>query len=387
VVAIGAALMSAVPLHAVYAPVPEQEQGREFTATLRAGLAYDSNLFGADRAATGSMIATFAPKLSLERSLSPTTFFSGGYGLTLDNMFDRPGRKLLDSHELALRLAHAFSKATTVDLNDAYLLSRNPESLLAGIPLNPDQSFQRNQADARFETPITAKFGFNAKARSVLYRYRNAALGRSLDRVENIYGAAIDYAVLPELKAVGELRHQDVFYRKLGETKNKRSDYAMAGFDYFVAKKASLSARAGVEQRHRVAERGTTLPYAEASGKFDYGRDSFVVAGYSYSLEETSDVASFNDTKMHRFFASVQQRVTALIAASAALTCEPSQLQGRRGVADVDENAVRTGVALSYQPGRRWTLSASYDYDRVRSDIASRTMTRHRCGVSVIRVF
>jgi outer membrane scaffolding protein for murein synthesis (MipA/OmpV family) len=56
-------------------------------------------------------------------------------------------------------------------------------------------------------------------------------------------------------------------------------------------------------------------------------------------------------------------------------------------VADVDENALRTGVALSYQPGRRWTVSASYDYDRVRSDIASRSMTRHRCGVSVIRVF
>ena len=136
-----------------------------------------------------------------------------------------------------------------------------------------------------------------------------------------------------------------------------------------------------------VAERSATLPYAEASGKFDYGRDSFVVAGYSFSLEETSDVASFNDTRMHRLFASVQQRVTALIAASASLTYEPSQLQGRRGVADIDESAVRGGVALSYAPNKNWTVSASYDYDRTRSDLASRNMVRHRCGVNASFTF
>ena len=57
--------MSAVPSRAVYAPVPEQEQGKDFTVTLRGGVSYDSNLFGADAGATDSMIATFAPKLSL----------------------------------------------------------------------------------------------------------------------------------------------------------------------------------------------------------------------------------------------------------------------------------------------------------------------------------
>jgi hypothetical protein len=36
---------------------------------------------------------------------------------------------------------------TTIDLNDAFTISRNPESLLAGQPINTNQSFYRNKVD------------------------------------------------------------------------------------------------------------------------------------------------------------------------------------------------------------------------------------------------
>ena len=48
---------------------------------------------------------------------------------------------------------------------------------------------------------------------------------------ENLYGIDGEYAILPELKGVAEYRHQDVFYRKLGEAKNKASDFVMGGAD------------------------------------------------------------------------------------------------------------------------------------------------------------
>ena len=50
------------------------------------------------------------------------------------------------------------------------------EKLLAGVPLNPDQSFARNQFDGRFDTPLSeyppsdyrrlvAKLAWSAKGR------------------------------------------------------------------------------------------------------------------------------------------------------------------------------------------------------------------------------
>lgn len=366
---------------AVYAPIPEQDQGKDFTFTLRAGLSYDSNLFGAATGAIDSAVWELAPRIAYNASLTDQTFLSAAYGLTLDRFERRPGDKLLDSHDAMLRVAHAFSKGTTIDLTDAFTASRNPESLLNGVPLNTDQSFERNELDARFDTQVTGKIGVTVKTRSIDFAYRNATLGRSLDRIENLYGVSGDYGVLPELKAVAEYRHQDVFYRKLGETKNKNSDFAMGGFDYEVAKKLTLNGRAGAEWRDRAAESNTTAPYLEFSAKYDYAEQSFLTAGYIYTLEETSDTARFNDSQVHRLFASVQHRVTALITASGLIGYEPSQLQGRRGQIDVDETTFRFGLGLTYQPTKNWSISATFDHDRVASDDPARDLKRDRVGI------
>lgn len=375
-------LIAAAPSRAVYAPIPAQEQPNDLTLSVRGGVTYDTNLFGAATGAIESVVWELAPRVSYNASPTERTFLAASYGLTLNYFDNRPGDKLLDSHDLMLRLAHQFSQKTTFDVTDVLMVSRNPESLLAGVPLNTDQSFNRNQLDGRFDTALGNKVGATIKARSIYYEYRNATLGRSLDRIENLYGASLDYAFLPELKVVGEYRHQDVFYHKLGETKNKHSDFLMAGVDYQVARKLSVSGRFGHEWRERAAERDTTSPYAELSLKHDYAEASFLAAGYGYTLEETSDTARFTDTKVHRLFVNLQHRITALITGSLSLGYEPSELQGRRGQPDVEEDTTRAGVALSYLPTKNWILSASYDYDRVKSGDAPRNLRRERTGVN-----
>ena len=379
-------LTAASPAWAVYAPVPTPEEGK-INVSARAGISHDSNLFGSASGEVASTIFTFAPQASFNLSLTEKTFASASYGLILDRFDNRPGDDLLDSHDLSVRLAHAFTQTTTVDVFNALTISRNPESLLNGVPLNPDQSFLRNQIDGRFTTPLHPKVSATFKARSVYYDYRNAVLGRSLDRIENIYGASAEFAYLPETKLVGEYRRQEVFYRKQGESKNKVSDYLMAGFDYEVARKLSVSGRAGAEWRSRKAEAGTTSPYVELSGKYDYAPKSFLVGGYAYTLEETSDLVRFTDTKVNRFFANVQHAVTALVFASGSFTYEPSQLQGRRGFADVDEETFRLGVALSYLPSKNWTVSGSFDVDRTDSDDAVRDLRRQRWALNATYAF
>lgn len=385
--------MAASSARAVYAPIPEQEQGKDLTISVRGGLSYDSNIFGAAAGEVDSTIWTLAPRAVYNASVTDQTFLSASYALTLDRFDDRPGDKLLDSHDLSLRVAHAFSQSTTLDLNESFTVARNPESLLPGVAgatpttLNTDQSFKRNQLDGRLSTPLHPKLGATLKARSVYYDYRNAALGRSLDRIENLYGVAGDYAVLPEVKAIVEYRHQDIYYRKEGEFKNKRSDYLMAGVDYEVAQKVMLAGRLGTEWRKRIGERSASNPFIELSGKYDYAPQSFAVGGYVYTLEETSDTTRFTDSKVNRFFLNVQHSVSALIVASGSLSFEPSQLQGRRGVADVDEDTFRFGLALSYLPTKNWTVSASFDHDRVDSDDAVRDLRRDRFGVNAVYTF
>lgn len=379
--------MATLPVRAVYAPIPEQEQGKDFTLSLRTGVAHDSNIFGAATDAIDSTVWTLAPRALYNVSLTAQTFLAASYGLTLDRFDQRPGDKLLDSHDATLRVAHAFSKVTTIDVNDAFMVARNPESLLAGVPVNTDQSFTRNQIDGRFVTPVTAKLGATLKARSVYYDYRNRSLGRSIDRLENLYGVAGDYAILPELRAVAEYRHLDVFYRTLGEEKNKSSEYLMAGFDYGLAKKMSVSGRLGGEWRRRSDERNTQSPYVEFSAKYDYTEKSFFTGGYAYTLEESSDTARFTDTKVHRLFGNVQHALTALIVASGSVTYEPTTLQGRRGFMSVAETTTRTGVALSYLPTKNWSASVSYDRDNVRSEDPSRRLRRARVALGATFTF
>ena len=379
--------VATLPLRAVYAPIPEPDQGKDLIVTLKAGLSHDSNVFGSAVNPIDSTIWTLAPRAVYNASLTEQTFVSAAYGLTLDQFKSRPGDKLLDSHDASVRLAHSFSPLTVVDLNNTLTVSRNPESLLAGQPVNTDQSFTRNQLDGRLSSKVQPKLGVTVKARSLYYDYRNASLGRSLDRVENLYGLAGDHAFLPEAKLVAEYRYQDVSYRTQGELKDKTSHYVMAGADYAVARTMSVSGRVGAEWRQRAGEADTTAPYVEVSGKYDYTRRSFVAAGYTYALEETSDTLRFNDSRLHRFFTNVQQAVSALTVASASVTYEPARLQGRRGQADISEDAWRVGAAFSYLPTRNWTVSAHFDYDRVRSDDPFRQLRRERVGLSAAFTF
>ncbi|MDB6128890.1 MAG: hypothetical protein JWM35_2786 [Verrucomicrobia bacterium] len=379
--------MTALPAWAVYAPIPEQEQGKEWTVNLRADVSHDDNIFGAATGAISSTVYEFAPKISFHASVTDQTFLSASYELILDHFTDRPGDKTLDSHNLNARLAHAFSAETTIDLSDDYSIAKNPESLLAGIPINTDQSYKRNEFNGRFSTSLQAKLGGSVKFRSVNYRYDNGVLATSLDRTENLYGLAGTYDIVPEMKAVGEYRHETIDYRTGGSNKDKQTDFLIGGVDYAVAKSLTASARLGYQWRHRDNERSASAPYAEFSVKHDYAPGSYVSAGYVYTYEETSNVLIYNDTRVNRFFANIQHAISPLLVASASVDYEPSVLQGRRGFSNQDETTTRVGLALSYLPTKNWTVTAHFDRDKVDSGDTSRDQKRERFGLGATYAF
>lgn len=368
---------------AVYAPVPEQEQGKALSFKLGASVIHDSNIFGSATGEIDSMVYSVAPSVAFNASLTAQTFLSLGYDLTVDHFVDRPSEKRLTSHAFNARLAHQFNKDTVLDVSDSYTIAKNPQSLLSGVPLNTDQSSKSNQFNFRLDAPLGQKISTVVKYRNLDLVFDQANLAALLDRNENLAGLELAYAVLPETKIVGEYRYQTVSYDVGGSGKDKRSHYFMAGADRKIGKELTVSARAGLEKRDRDSGANTTAPYAEVSTRYAYTEGSYIAAGYSYLLEEASDTANYTDTQVNRLFVNLQHKLSALIVASGSLTWEPSQLQGRRGVhADIDETTTRFGLGLSWLPGKNWLIGATFDLDRVTSDDANRAQDRIRYGVN-----
>jgi len=368
--------------HAVYAPIPEMEQGKDFALSLLSGISYNNNIFGASTGAIGSFDFTVSPKIAFNQSLMNQTFFQAYYNPTLDYFDKRPGTKTVYSHTLFARLAHSFSQTSTLDVSDRFSYNQNPESLLNGTPVNTDQTQENNEFDTRYTFAPTEQLGMVLKARSVYFDYTNPVLSSLLNRFENLYGMEFDYTMNPRLKAAGEYRHEDVDYSNKPSQNNKHSDFLMAGFDYSVGPQLTSSVRVGGEYRERAGLPTETSPYAEVSGKYDYAKGSFVSVGYTYSLEETSDPVHYSDEKVSRIFANIQHAFSPLIVGSASFDYEPATLNGRPGTANLAEDSTHAGVAVTYLPKKNWTVTASYDYDFVDSGLNYRGMNRSRVGVS-----
>lgn len=368
---------------AVYAPVPEQDQGKALTFRLGASVYYDSNIFGAPTGKVDSMVYNASPEVSFNGSLTDQTFLSLGYLLSIDQMVDRPGDQSLLNHTFTGRVAHEFSKSTNLDLNELYAISENPASLLAGIPLNTDQSFKRNQIDARFTTAAGAKTTIVIKYRNLDFAYDAAGLAAQLDRNEHLAGLEAAIALLPETKLVGEYRYQDVNYDVAAAFKDKTSHFFLAGFDHRPGEQTLLGARVGFESRTRRGAGNSTAPYVELTARREYREGSYVSAGYTLSFEEASDVVQFLDTQTNRFFLNLQHHLSALVTASGSVTYEPSRLQGRGGVrSDIDEDTTRLGLGLTWLPNKNWMVNANYDHDRVASDLPNRDQSRNRVGLT-----
>ena len=367
---------------AVYAPIPELEQGKDVTVSINSEISYNTNIFGAASGAIGSFDFLVSPKISVNESLTKQTFLSASYNPQLDYFDNRPGTKTVYGQEVDGRLAHAFSQTSDLDLDEKYSYQQNPESLLSGIPVNSDQTLQSNEFDGRYSFSPVEQLSMVLKARSVYYDYTNPALGDLLNRFENLYGMEFDYSLQRDLKIAGEYRHQDVDYENAPSQNNKHSDFLMAGFDYSVGPELTTSVRVGGEYRQRAGLSSETTPYAEVSGKYDYAKGSFVSVGYTYSLEETSNPILFSDEKLNRIFANVQHAFTPLIVGSVSYDYEPAQLNGRAGQVNINEDSTHAGVALTYLPAKNWSLTASYDYDFVDSGLSDRGMNRSRVGIS-----
>jgi len=376
------------PAWAVYAPVPEEELGQKLTAKLTAGIFHDSNIFGASTGAIDSMVYRLSPSFALNTSLTDQTFFSASYALTYDYVEDRPSNTDLISHAVSARLAHSFSQRSNIDITETFSIVESPESLLAGIPLNADQSFKSNQFDGRYVTGLTEQLSLTLKGRSVILRYDTPALASALDRNEVLLGAVVDLEVSPITKIAGEYRFQDVSYETAGNLKDKQSNFLLGGFDMTPSQQSTFSLRGGMEFRSRDGAPDTDSPYVEVTGRYAYSEKSYLSGGYILTFEEVSNIARYTDIQVNRLFLNVEHALTAKLTGSMMYTVEPSELKARPGTGpNAEETTQRLGLALTFRPNRQTTIAAQFDVDNTASDDPARDLQRTRIGIDIRYTF
>jgi|CZKI01.1.fsa_nt_gi hypothetical protein len=387
IILLGSSVSFCAIARAVYAPIPEQEKGKGLTISLEGGISYDSNVFGSATDAIASTIFEVATKIAFNSSLSEQTFLSASFQPRIDYFDNRPGPKTLYSQDIGARVAHSFSPTSVLDLADDYAYDQNPQALLSGVPVNTDQTLQSNEFDGKFTFAPVERLGLSLKARVMYYDYTDPVLGHELNRFENLYGLESDYSLLPNLRVAAEYRHLDVDYRGDPADNDKHSDFLMAGFDYKVGPRLTASVRVGGEHTRRDGLSDETTPFAEVAAKFDYAKGSFISAGYTFDLEETSNPLLFSDERTNRMFVNIQHAVSAAVVGSASVEYVPATLLGRPGQADVREDSTHAGLALTYLPARSWKVTASYDYDFVDSGISARGMNRQQFGLRATVIF
>lgn len=387
----GFLLAPAIAFAGIYAPVPEQEVGRNIVAEIEGGILYDSNIFGAASGAEHSTVYSVSPRLKLNSPISDQTFVNGHYFLDVLSFSDRPGGEdTLYNHEFHGRLAHSFNETTELLISDTLSDIDNPESSLATGSLQVDQSFQQNDFDAKLNLGVNERFGLGLKYRWSAIDYEQAFLSLLLDRDTYQSGAEAKFFMGPEASVIGEVRYQANTYAFDGrESKDSTSIFYLGGFDRKLGPKSELTLRVGAEDRDHNAPAGgdDTQAYGDIGYYNEYAQGSFMSLGASFGTRESDAPDSYFGEETLSIYGSIQHALTAKTSISGSLTFEDASLDGRPGFSDIDESVTRVGLGLTYLPSPNWALILDYALDDRSSDVRAREEVRYRAGISVRYTF
>lgn len=374
------------PVYAIYAPVPvvRAQGGKPWFAEVSAGIYLDDNIFGAAANTQDSWVGVFGLDLGYEGRINRD---QTGYQLVYESVLlvydDRPGDTELDNHILWLAVDHQFSDRLSITLSDRFAFINEPDASIGTTTLQTDQSSMQNIFNVRLVWDFHERFFVVHKYRNTHFNFDAPALKVALDRTEHLYGFEFGYIKREQLNIIGEYRLQIQHYRDDTIQRDSDSHFFLVGTDYTPGAQTSIECRVGVETRDREEGENTTDPFAEIRATYDYTERNFVSVALRYALIETSDTGSFTDSEAAELEANVSHYLTDMIAAGASVSYAMESLLGRTGVADVDENTLRFGVSMNYEPRDSVVISVTYDYDQIYSETESRDEVRNRVGLQV----
>jgi len=357
------------------------------------------------------------PSAAVNWASGPTTI-TGSYAYSAKDFSSRSPNKWDQSHDLEFFLNHNFDERCSLDLEESFVDSQEPEALNGGTLLHSNGDNYRNTAGFNVHAQITRLFGIvvgysnnwfdytgNQSALlapgtpsygSLLNRFEHAVILNSRWTIdEETYGilgytfGAVDYNGSGSIAAAG-----NPFVSS--HVRDNYSHDIYLGIEHKFRTDLSVSGRAGIQILDYYNDPSgnndsTVSPYVKLNLNYTYMDGGNIVLGFSHAKNQTDQAAITatgqitQDQESSTVSVSVNQVLTPLspdLSVSLNGQYQNSSYNGG-GINGQTDNFYLLGLNLTYQFNHYLSAEVGYNYDYLNSQVAGLGYDRNRVYIGV----
>ena len=368
----------------------------------------------------GSFGFEVRPSASVNYAVGATTL-NASYTYSMKYYDDRPGNKADQSHDFEFYLNHAFNERYTLDFEESFVISQEPEVLDRGLsaPLRANGDNIRNNAAVNFHAQLTKLLGIVLGYSNTYYDYTGnaaaqlpgqASYGNLLNRDEQTVLFNTRWQLAEQTVGILGYKFEAVNYLNSGsingiglpffspKTRDNYSHFAYVGVEHSFRSDLSFSGRAGAQvvdyyNLPSNSNPGTVSPYVDLSLNYTYMDSGTLVVGLSHKKNQT-DVSGLDvsqaggvtpDQESSTLYGSIVQTLTPLspkLTATLTGQYQNSVYNGGGANGEVD-NFYLLGLNFAYQFTKYISGEVGYNYDLLDSQLQGRGYDRNRVYVGV----
>lgn len=416
VASVGLVALGTSGLQAVAASDLTAESAKPWSvsATLRGF--YDDNINSAPNNATVAHRGSFGfevnPSIQLSWPLERTSL-SLGYAYSFKEYEYKPvgnTESYDQTHTFNAALEHAFSELYSVSAHDSFVVGQEPDLLRANNIFTTWQRVPgnniRNYGGVALDGKLTPLLGFEVGYENAFYDYADSgplSASATLDRLEHAIHLDSRWQLQPE--TVGVLGYQfgwtdytadqqiAIFDPTImSDVRNERSHYVYVGADHTFRPDLTGSFRAGArftDYYNDPAASQNTTPFVKLSLRWAYAPESSLEAGFTHDRAATYVTGGTGltlDSESSVLYASLNQRLAPNLYGSLSGQYQDSVYNGG-DFQDKTDQYFGFGANLEYRFSRFFSTHAGYSYDRLNSEIPSRSFDRNRVYLGVTATY
>lgn len=425
----GLVTVGVIGLQAVDAPgLTRLQTAKWWTVSAALRGFYDDNMFTAPKDQKQSSLGFEITPYLAANFPKEQTYIGVSYQYSARYYADRDENKWDQSHQFVGKFDHKFSPRFSLNADDVFTFSDEPELLEPGTtvttPLRTDSSALRNRFTLGFNGMITELLGFEVGFQNTWYDYMEdqsdvtdpttnpdglASRSALLDRVEFLPHVDVRYQLRENL--VGLVGYAlgfndytsdepiafDTSTGQLvpGSVRQNMSHTFYVGGDYSLSSQWTANGRVGATYTSfkDLNSGDGWSPAVDVSVTDQYLPGSYMRLGVRYTRNAT-DVAGWStpyigsiddlttDQESFVLYGTISHRITPRLTGSLTGTAQHSQFQNGLYDGDVDWFFL-TGVSLDYKFTEHWSAELAYNFDRLDSDLDNRSFSRNRVFMGV----
>ena len=337
------------------------------------------------------------------------------------------------THIFDAGLSHSFSPRFQLGVKDSFVIGQEPDVLRAG---NTYTTFQRisgdnirNYGTIVLNAEVTPLLGFEVGYGNSWYDYDNSgaivtpgpigvivpSYSGLLDRMEHTVHIDSRWHFLPQTTGIFGYQYSQTDYigdediqgtippglvpNVRSKDRNSRSHYLYAGVEHSFTPELSGSVKLGGQYTdfyNDTAFSNDLTPYAQASLRYLYMVESSVEAGIVHQRSATDAMGLgvpsasgdfVHDASSTTAYASIRHRIMPNLYGSLMGTIQNSEFNGGTGFDGQSDMFYLLGLNFEYRFNPHLSAHVGYNYDRLDSDLGSRSFTRNRAYVGVTAAY